>query len=655
MSQHQQLNPGHQQFNTGGQKGAPETKDPKNTLFSQYEEKMRPCIDLIDSLRALGVEQDLALPSIAVIGDQSSGKSSVLEALSGVALPRGSGIVTRCPLVLKLKKVPAGGTWSGQVSYRDTHLKLDHPSQVEREICRAQDIIAGKGVGISHELISLYVNSPRVPDLTIIDLPGIARIPVGNQPADIATQIKGLIQKYIQSEQTINLVVIPCNVDIATTEALSMAHMVDPEGDRTIGILTKPDLVDKGTEANILNVAKNLTYRLKKGFMMVRCRGQQEIMNRLSLTEATKNETEFFQTHPYFRTLLDEGLATMPCLAKKLTSELILHINKSLPYLENQIRESHQQATNELSLCGTNVPNNSTERMMFLIDKVKKFQCCIQRLVDGEEVLRKKEIRLCNLVRETFADWDKVLHRNMENVKGVMHDEVSKYEKRYRGNELPGFINYKTFEFIVQEYIDQLVQPAVDMLQKAIGIIYQSFADAANSEFGEFINLNQIVQKLIEDIKVKQADIAEDQIRLQFRMERHVFCQDHIYSSILSKVREEMFLPTANPLQRPLKTPSLNNSSKISTIAEIGVHLNAYFLETSQRLANQIPIQIRHFMLYEYGDCLQKSMMQILQDKNSFSWLLQEQNETMAKREFLKEKIHRLTKAREALFNFSCS
>ncbi|XP_034095567.1 interferon-induced GTP-binding protein Mx-like [Gymnodraco acuticeps] len=63
-----------------------------NSLNQQYEEKVRPCIDLIDSLRSLGVEKDLALPAIAVIGDQSSGKSSVLEALSGVALPRGSEI-----------------------------------------------------------------------------------------------------------------------------------------------------------------------------------------------------------------------------------------------------------------------------------------------------------------------------------------------------------------------------------------------------------------------------------------------------------------------------------------------------------------------------------------------------------------------------------
>ncbi|XP_015276552.1 PREDICTED: interferon-induced GTP-binding protein Mx-like [Gekko japonicus] len=97
------------------------------TLCSQYEEMVRPCIDLIDSLRAFGVEKDLALPAIAVIGDQSSGKSSVLEALSGVALPRGNGIVTRCPLELKLKKLQTT-TWNGKIVYKDTEQELTSPS-----------------------------------------------------------------------------------------------------------------------------------------------------------------------------------------------------------------------------------------------------------------------------------------------------------------------------------------------------------------------------------------------------------------------------------------------------------------------------------------------------------------------------------------------
>ncbi|KAL8190487.1 UNVERIFIED_CONTAM: Interferon-induced GTP-binding protein Mx1 [Gekko kuhli] len=207
----------------------------ESTLYSQYEEKIRPCIDLIDSLRALGVEKDLALPAIAVIGDQSSGKSSVLEALSGVALPRGSGIVTRCPLALKLKKTRHGCGWKGKISYRDINEDLNHPSDVEKEIRKAQISIAGEGVGISHELITLEIRSSEVPDLTLIDLPGIARVAVGNQPQDIGHQIKRLITKIIAKDETINLVVVPCNVDIATTEALKMAQEVDPDGERTLG------------------------------------------------------------------------------------------------------------------------------------------------------------------------------------------------------------------------------------------------------------------------------------------------------------------------------------------------------------------------------------------------------------------------------------
>ncbi|CAO2632549.1 Protein Mx1 [Lemmus lemmus] len=211
--------------------------DSVNNLCRQYEEKVRPCIDLIDSLRALGVEQDLALPAIAVIGDQSSGKSSVLEALSGVELPRGSGIITRCPLVLKLKQLKDGGEWKGKVTYRNTEVELSDPSKVEEEINKAQNFIAGKGLEISSELVSLDVSSPNVPDLTLIDLPGITRVAVGNQPIDIGHQIKELIKTYIKKQETINLVVVPSNVDIATTEALSMAQEVDPEGDRTIDMV----------------------------------------------------------------------------------------------------------------------------------------------------------------------------------------------------------------------------------------------------------------------------------------------------------------------------------------------------------------------------------------------------------------------------------
>ncbi|XP_013359964.1 PREDICTED: interferon-induced GTP-binding protein Mx2-like isoform X2 [Chinchilla lanigera] len=384
----------------------------ENNLCRQYEEKVRPCIDLIDSLRALGVEQDLALPAIAVIGDQSSGKSSVLEALSGVALPRGSGIVTRCPLVLKLKRLKPEEEWKGKVSYMGIEEDITDASQVEEEIRKAQNFIAGDGLGIKDELISLEISSPTVPDLTLIDLPGITRVPVGNQPADIGRQIKRLIRNYIQKDETINLVVVPSNVDIATTEALSMANEVDPDGDRTIGILTKPDLVDRGTEDKVVDVVQNLVCHLKKGYMIVKCRGQQDIQERLSLTDALQREKAFFEDHPQFRVLLKDRKATVPCLAERLSEELIAHICKSLPLLESQIKDLHQRTTEELQKYGMDIPEDDSEKTFFLIEKINAFNQDISAIIEGEENVGMDGTRLFARLRQQFQSWSSMIEKH---------------------------------------------------------------------------------------------------------------------------------------------------------------------------------------------------------------------------------------------------
>uniref|UniRef100_F8W8T1 MX dynamin like GTPase 1 n=1 Tax=Homo sapiens TaxID=9606 RepID=F8W8T1_HUMAN len=615
----------------------------ENNLCSQYEEKVRPCIDLIDSLRALGVEQDLALPAIAVIGDQSSGKSSVLEALSGVALPRGSGIVTRCPLVLKLKKLVNEDKWRGKVSYQDYEIEISDASEVEKEINKAQNAIAGEGMGISHELITLEISSRDVPDLTLIDLPGITRVAVGNQPADIGYKIKTLIKKYIQRQETISLVVVPSNVDIATTEALSMAQEVDPEGDRTIGILTKPDLVDKGTEDKVVDVVRNLVFHLKKGYMIVKCRGQQEIQDQLSLSEALQREKIFFENHPYFRDLLEEGKATVPCLAEKLTSELITHICKSLPLLENQIKETHQRITEELQKYGVDIPEDENEKMFFLIDKVNAFNQDITALMQGEETVGEEDIRLFTRLRHEFHKWSTIIENNFQEGHKILSRKIQKFENQYRGRELPGFVNYRTFETIVKQQIKALEEPAVDMLH--------TVTDVSIKNFEEFFNLHRTAKSKIEDIRAEQEREGEKLIRLHFQMEQIVYCQDQVYRGALQKVREK-------ELEEEKKKKSWDfgafqsSSATDSSMEEIFQHLMAYHQEASKRISSHIPLIIQFFMLQTYGQQLQKAMLQLLQDKDTYSWLLKERSDTSDKRKFLKERLARLTQARRRLAQF---
>uniref|UniRef100_A0A4W4FKC2 Dynamin GTPase domain-containing protein n=1 Tax=Electrophorus electricus TaxID=8005 RepID=A0A4W4FKC2_ELEEL len=142
----------------------------------------------------------------------------------------------------------------------------------------AQNMLAGEEVGICDDLITLEIMAPDVCDLTLIDLPGIARVLV---------------------KETINLVVIACNVDISTTEALRMPQDVDPGGKSTLG---KPNLIDKGTEKNILDIARNDVIPLRKGYIVVKCHGQKQINKGMSVVDSMKEERDFFNCHKYILT-----------------------------------------------------------------------------------------------------------------------------------------------------------------------------------------------------------------------------------------------------------------------------------------------------------------------------------------------------------------
>ncbi|XP_041811158.1 interferon-induced GTP-binding protein Mx [Chelmon rostratus] len=630
-----------------------------NTLNQQYEEKVRPCIDLIDSLRSLGVEKDLALPAIAVIGDQSSGKSSVLEALSGVALPRGSGIVTRCPLELKMKRRKEGENWYGKISYQNYVEEIEDPVHVERMIREAQDEMAGVGAGISDDLISLEIASPDVPDLTLIDLPGIARVAVKGQPENIGEQIKSLIQRFITKQETISLVVVPCNVDIATTEALKMAQEVDPDGERSLGILTKPDLVDKGTEETVVDIVHNEVIHLKKGYMIVRCRGQKEITEKVSLTEAIEKEKAFFRDHVHFHTLYSEGHATVPKLAEKLTLELVHHIEKSLPRLEEQIEEKLAQTRAELERYGNGPPSDAADKLVFLIDKVTAFTQDAISLTTGEELKCGERLNVFATLRREFGKWIAHLDHSGLNFNKKIEREVEEYEERYRGRELPGFINYKTFEFMVKDQIKQLEEPAVRRLKDIGDAVRKVFIQLAQSSFTGFPNLVKTAKAKIEAIKQEKESTAESMLRTQFKMELLVYSQDRTYSSSLSDRKKEEDEDEKQNVHVPrIVMPALQIKGAVhrmdnhATLQELLLHLKSYYKIASQRLADQIPLVIRYQMLQESAVQLQREMLQVLQDKENSEFLLKEDHDIGSKRAALLSRLKRLTQARAYLVEF---
>lgn len=151
---------------------------------------------LQDVIGAVGQSTNLDLPQIVVVGGQSSGKSSVLESLVGRSfLPRGTGIVTRRPLILQMYNTPSdkendanasgGGKdeW-GEFLHKPGKKYFDF-AKIRAEICNETDRLTGKNKGVVMEPIHLKIHSPHVLSLTLVDLPGIAKVPVGDQPANI--------------------------------------------------------------------------------------------------------------------------------------------------------------------------------------------------------------------------------------------------------------------------------------------------------------------------------------------------------------------------------------------------------------------------------------------------------------------------------------
>ncbi|MEQ2273897.1 hypothetical protein XENORESO_010596, partial [Xenotaenia resolanae] len=437
-----------------------------------------------------------------------------------------------------------------------------------------QDEMAGVGVGISDDLISLEIASPDVPDLTLIDLPGIARVAVKGQPENIGDQIKRLIEKFIRKQETINLVVVPSNVDIATTEALKMAQLVDGEGERTLGILTKPDLVDKGTEETVVEIVHNEVIQLKKGYMIVKCRGQKEITEKVSLTEAIEREKDFFKNHAYFHTLYNEGHATVPKLAEKLTLELVHHIEKSLPRLEEQIEEKLKQTQSDLDRYGNGPPSDEAERLLFLIDKVTAFTQDAISLTTGEELKCREGLNVFSILRREFGRWKVHLEDSGENFNRKIESEVEEYEERYRGRELPGFINYKTFEVMVKEQIRLLEEPAIRKLKDVGDAVKKTFIQLAYESFTGFPNLLKTAKAKIEAIKQQKESAAELMLRTQFKMELLVYSQDKTYSNSLTESKKKERENDEDPLSG---RSIIFCRDSHATLQELMVHLKSYY------------------------------------------------------------------------------
>lgn len=468
-----------------------------------------------------------------VVGSQSSGKSSVLENIVGRDfLPRGSGIVTRRPLILQLINVPEDESApdplqdpyrSAGAARRSEWAEFHHiPSRrftdfsdVKREIETETSRVAGSNKGINRQPINLKIFSPHVLNLTLVDLPGLTKVrpgpasilspypvlltcprqvPIGDQPMDIEKQTRTLISEYIAKPNSLILAVSPANVDIVNSEALKLARHVDPLGRRTIGVLTKVDLMDHGT--NALDILSGRVYPLKLGFIAVVNRSQQDIQGNKPMEEALQAENDFFKHHPAYRNIASR--CGTGFLARTLNSTLMTHIRERLPDIKARLNTLMGQTQQELASYGDMHFHGKEHRGSLILQLMTRFATAFIASIDGTSTeISTKELSGGARIYYIF---NSVFGSSLESIDPTSNLSALDIRTAIRNSTGP-----RPSLFVPEMAFDLLVKPQIKLLeipsQRCVELVYEELIKICHTcGSTELLRFPRLQGKLIETV-----------------------------------------------------------------------------------------------------------------------------------------------------------
>lgn len=483
-----------------------------------------PVVNKLQDIVTSTALTDLDLPLLTVVGSQSAGKSSVLENIVGKDfLPRGTGIVTRRPLILQLINISNNDLVNDSSSSSVTntsnltleqHLnpnkvlewgeflhipnkKFFDFNEITNEIELETARIAGKNKGISRNPINLKIYSPNVLNLTLVDLPGLTKIPIGDQPTDIERQIKNLILEYISKPNSIILAVTPANQDLVNSESLKLARQVDPQGKRTVGILSKLDLMDQGT--NALDILMGKVYPLKLGFIGVVNRSQQDITTNKSLDDSLHSEKEFFLNHPAYKTIANK--CGTEYLARTLNKTLMNHIRDRLPDIKAKLNTLMGQTEQELASYGNLNIVSGENRGALILQLMNKFANNFINSIEGNssEISTKE---LCGGARIYYI-YNEVLDKSLLSINPLQNLTVTDIRTAIRNSTGP-----RASLFVPELAFDLLVKPQIQLLEgpshRCVELVYEELMkichNCGSQELSRYPKLHTKLIEVISDL-----------------------------------------------------------------------------------------------------------------------------------------------------------
>ncbi|KIX03127.1 uncharacterized protein Z518_06677 [Rhinocladiella mackenziei CBS 650.93] len=620
-------------------------------LSSLDKDKRQVYLGVVDQLRELGVGEDLSLPQLVVVGDQSSGKSSLLEGLTGLSFPVASDLCTRHATQIVLRRTAAHEAairvsiipGPSSINNAEERARLDKFTCYIKETAFGADEFAGildeasEVMGLprvdatnldnlerrfSDNVLKVELSGPEHHHLSVVDVPGLFHNPTIYQTKEDLEIIRTLIMDYISDPRTIILAVMDARNNLANQEVFKMARGVDPRGDRTVGIITKCDVVQNGDEAGVIRIAQNTVEKLQHGWFAVRNRSPSEIKSGVSLRERHAKEQEFFTISPWSE--LRKDRVGIPALSTFLAQLLYEHIRREFPAVVAEIEVHCKQLQAEIEDLGP--PRQSTtEQRQYLTHVASRYQKTVSDSLKGiydADLARDHPLKLRMRVRDLNDDFERKMSkhghtrafRNTDDKEDpTYHFQNSELSSIYdwirasylesRGSELPGCVNPAVIENLFRQQTSKWQELAEKHLEKVKSAI-DSFLIAVI----EKLIVDPTVQDRIRARLVPMLDEAVDQayrtLGSVLHDERGGILQtvNHYFADNLAAAREERVVsrlrnlgigdgyPISADLAALTKAAHLSNEEQ--AVYDIHDILKAYYEVAIKRFMDNVVVSV---------------------------------------------------------------
>ncbi len=586
---------------------------------------------------------DIDIPQLVVVGSQSSGKSSILNSILGMdILPTGSNMVTRGPLQLELiqtkKDIKAVfGEYVDSTWMNLNEINIDFPNPTDEQKVEIRSMIkqltnqyAGSGMNITDNPIYLRIYSPNIPNLSLVDLPGLTMVACTDkgQPKDIKDRIRNLVGSYIKNKSSIIMAVMPARTDIEADIALDLIKEHDPRCERTVGILTKIDLMNEGTDITHLlenKVSKDL--QLGYGYYAIKNRNKIE-MESMNVLDGLREEYRYFSEHPVYGNHRYKEFMGIPCLCKNLSGLLVKCLKKSFPRILEKINRDLESNTAALNKLGDPIPQEDTMKSAYIHKTIAKLTRAFISVLED----RGKIINSGRNVKQQFLEFRQTIENLEPFSKSNCNDSyITDAISNCEGNHM-------SFPSPPVEVLEQLMK---DPIKRPIFNINQHAQKCSQNIMNE---LNILVEHLLEEQSINRFPELNKLITKT--------CLNDVFIPHLNKtykvIEDELCSQENYIWTDDIKFNEALVDSNSSNVDVMRILAENYFKATIYILQDTIPKKIMYYLVTQSQKDIGSKLYEIIK-KSELNDLLKEVDNIQERRNNLDKIIKDLKTAKELI------